>query len=108
MPYVFTTGFLPYNQGTEVAKIYVETIKEYRSSIRGLSKEIIPNAVKARKDYIEVTGVHDVKEGNLKELLLAEQKYMTKFHDIKGYSYTVEVRFKVGEALEMIGMKMPE
>ena len=108
MPYVFTTAFLPYNKGTEAAKRFVETIKEYRSSTRGLFKEIISNAVKARKDYIESVSVADVEEGKLKEFLLAEQKYMAKYHDIEGYSYTIEVRFKITEALEMIGMKAPE
>lgn len=108
MPYVFTTSYIPYNKSTEVAKIYIATIKEYRSLTRGLHKEIVPNAVKARKDYIESTGVHDVTENKLQEFLLAEQKYLSNFHDIEGYSYTIEVRFKITEALEMVGMKMPE
>ncbi len=54
MPYVFVTSYLPYNKTNDAAKLYVATLKEFRSTIKGLSKEIIPNAVKARKDYIEV------------------------------------------------------
>ena len=109
MPYVFITSYLPYNRTKQAAKIYVDSIKEYRSAIKGLAKEIIPNAVKARKGFIEVTGVFDVEESNLAKLLQQEQNYMTRFHDIgEGYSYDIEVRFKVTEALEMIGLKMPE
>ena len=109
MPYVFITSYLPFNKTNDAAKIYVATLKEYRSSIRGLGKEIIPNAVKSRKDYIEITGIYDVKETNLTEFLLNQQNYMTKYHDLgEGYGYDIEVRFKVVEALEMLGMKMPE
>ena len=69
MPYVFVTSYLPYNKTNDAAKLYVATLKEFRSDIKGLSKELIPNAVKARKDCIEVTGIHDVEESNLKGLL---------------------------------------
>lgn len=108
MPYVFTTSYFPANKGNELAKKYVETIKEYRAKTKGLHKELVPNAVKSRKDFIETTAVHDVTENKLQEFLLAEQNYMSKFHNIEGFSYTIEVRFKITEALEMIGLKMPE
>jgi len=107
MPYVFVTGYLPYNKAEEATKIYVENIKEFRSEVRGLRKEIISNAVKARKDHIETVGVSEVEEGNLAKFLLLQQKYMTKSHNIEGYNYDIEVRFKITEALEMIGMKAP-
>ena len=108
MPYVFITSYLPYTKTNDAAKIYVASLKEFRTAIKGLSKELIPNAVKARKKYLEVTGIHDVEESNLAKFLLIQQKYMTKYHNLEGYSYDIEVRFKVTEALEMIGMKMPE
>ena len=108
MPYVFITSLIPFDKANEAAKTYVDTIKEYRSAYRGLTKEIIPNAVKAREDGIEIVGVHDVKEGKLEEFLLLQQKEMVNYHKIEGYKYTIEVRFKITEALEMIGMKEPE
>jgi hypothetical protein len=108
MPYVFTTSYFPANKAGELAKIYIESIKEFNAQARGLHKELVPNAVKSRQGYIETTGVHDVTDSKLNEFLLAEQRYMSKFHKIEGFSYTIEVRFKVTEALEMIGLKMPE
>ena len=109
MPYVFVTSYLPYKKATESAKIWVNTLKEYNSQVRGLRKELIPNAMKARKDHIEVVSVDDVEESNLAKFLQIIQKYMTKYHDLgEGFGYTIEVRFKAVEALEMIGMKMPE
>ena len=109
MPYVFISSKLPYTKTNDAAKIYVASLKEYRSSIKGLAKEIISNAIKARKEYIEATGVYDVEESNLAKFLQIQQKYMTKYHNLgDGYGYDIEVRFKVTEALEMIGFKMPE
>lgn len=108
MPYVFITSTYPYDKGVEAAKIYIKSISEFKSAIKGLSKEIVPNAIKARKEGIEATGIHDIKPGKLEEFLLLQQKYMVPYHDVEGFRYTIEVRFKVEEALEMIGMNMPE
>jgi hypothetical protein len=108
MPYVFVTSYLPYNKTTEAAKKYVSVIKAHKSSIKGLTKTVLPDALIARKDYIEVTGIYDVEESKLNEFLLAQQKYMTNYHQIEGYSYDIEVRFKITEALEAIGIKPPE
>ena len=33
---------------------------------------------------------------------------MTNYHEIEGFRYQTDVRFKATEALEMIGIKMPE
>ncbi|MFO7794966.1 MAG: hypothetical protein ACQERB_06230 [Promethearchaeati archaeon] len=107
MPYVFITSYIPNEKVEEAAKIHLDTIREFRKKIRGLSKEIV-NAVIARKDCIEVTGIHDIKEGNLEEFLLLESKDMTNYLKVPGYRYEIEVRFKITEALEMIGMKAIE
>ena len=108
MPYVFTTSYIPNHKTREAAKIYVETIKEFRSNIRGLSKEIIPNSVKARKDCIEVIGVHEIKPEKLEDFLLIQQREMVNYHKVEGFHYEIEVRFNISEALEMLGMKAPE
>ncbi|NHJ22893.1 MAG: hypothetical protein EAX91_18270 [Candidatus Lokiarchaeota archaeon] len=108
MPYVFSTSIFPPHTTNKLAKIYVDSLKDFRPKQRALAKEIIPNAVKATSKGIEVIGVMDVKEGKLDEYLLLAQQYMTNFHEIEGFRYHIEVRFKVTEALEMIGLKFPE
>ncbi len=108
MPYVFTYSLIPYNKIAESAEIYLKEIKDSRSTLRALAKEIIPNAVKGTMEGMEVIGVYDIKEGKLEEFLNLQQKLMVAYHDIEGYKYNIEVRFKITEALEMIGMKMPE
>ncbi len=108
MPYVFTYNLIPSHKINKSAEIYLKERKGERSAMRPLAKEIIPNAVKATMEGIETISVHDVKEGKLEEFLNLQQKLMVAYHDIEGYKYKIEVRFKITEALEMIGMKMPE
>ena len=108
MPYVFTYSLVPAHKIQKSAELYLEEMKDARSATRPLAKEIIPNAVKATIDGIETISVYDIKEGKLEEFLKTQQKLMVAYHAIEGFKYNFEVRFKVTEALEMVGMKMPE
>ena len=69
---------------------------------------VIQNAVKSTMEGIVSIAVHDVKEGNLEKFLMVQTNYMVNFHDIEGFTYNIEVRFKITEAMEMLGMKAPE
>ena len=108
MPYVFVTSIFPPDTTDQLAQIYVDTLKDVRSKLRATGKEIIANAIRATTQGIEVIGVWDIKEGKLEEYLLIEAQAMTNYHKIEGFKYQIDVRFKATEALEMIGMKMPE
>ena len=108
MPYVFTTSLFPPDKSQQLAEINIQGLKEFRAGARGLGKEVISNAVKATTNGIEVIGVWDVKEGKLEDFLLHQQKEMTRYHEVEGFSYSIDVRFKIVEALEMLGMKYPE
>ena len=108
MPYLFTYNIFPPEQAEAISKIYLSKIKEERAAMRPLAKEIIPNAVKATTDGMSVISVFDVKEGKLEECLALQQKQLLDYHVIPGYKYKMEVRFNVTEAIEMLGMKIPE
>ena len=108
MPYMFTYNIFPNDQAENIAKVYLKEIKEARSILRPLGKEVVPNAVKATEDGMTVIGIWDVKEGKLEEILNAQQKLLLAYSEIEGYRYRIEVRFKVTEALEMLGMKVPD
>ena len=108
MPYVFVTSIFPPHTAEQLAKIYADTLKDVRSKLRATGKEIIPNAIKATTQGIEVIGVYDIKEGKLEEYLSIEAQLMTNYHKIEGFRYQIDVRFKATEALEIIGIKMPE
>jgi len=108
MPYVFTYSYVPLHKINESVEVYLKEMKDARSATRPLAKEIIPNAAKGTMEGLQTISVYDVKEGKLEEFLITQQKLMVAYHVIEGFKYNIEVRFKVTEALEMIGMKMPE
>jgi hypothetical protein len=108
MPYMFTYNIFPNDEAENISKIYIKEIQGARKLLRQCGKEIIPNAVKATTDGMSVIGVWDVKDGKLDEMLKTQQKLLLAYNEIKGYRYRIEVRFKVTEALEMLGMKAPE
>ena len=98
----------PLNKSDDVAKIYLESIKEYRSEVRGLAKEVVPNALKVTMEGIEAISVTEVKEGKLEEFILTQGKAMLSYHDIEGFKYRSEVRATLAEGLELVGMKVPD
>jgi hypothetical protein len=108
IPYLFTYNIFPPDQTGNISKAYLKVVKEERSEWRPLAKEIISNAVKGTEEGISVISVYDVKEGKLEEMMAVQQKHLLVYHDIPGYRYRMEVRFKVTEAIEMLGMKFPE
>ena len=108
IPYLFTYNIFPPDQAENISKAYLKVLKEDRAALRPLAKEIIANAVKATEEGISVISVHDVKEGKLEECLAVQQKQLLVYHNIPGYRYRMEVRFNVVEAIEMLGMKIPE
>ena len=105
---MFTYNIFPNDQAENIAKVYLKEIKGARALLRPLGKEVVPNAVKATEEGMTVIGIWDVKEGKLEEILNAQQKLLLAYQEIEGYRYRIEVRFKVTEALEMLGMKVPE
>ena len=108
MPYLFSYTSFPADQAEKVSKAYLKVMKEDRAAMRPFAKEIIPNAVKATEEGMTTIGVFDVKEGKLEECLALQQKQLVTYHDIPGFRYWMEVRFNVVEAIEMLGMKVPE
>jgi hypothetical protein len=108
MPYVFITSLFPPHTAEDIAKLYVKLLPEERARLKPLGKEIIPNAIKSKVNGIEVIGVWDIKQGKLEEFLFIQQESLAKYHEIEGYKYQIDVRFKAAEALTMIGLKMPE
>jgi len=108
IPYVFTTTVIPFDKVEEAGKAYVKEVKEFRRSARKLGKELISNAVRAADDGIESIGVWDIQEGKVGEFFALQQKGMIPYHKIDGIKYRIEVRLKITEALELLGMTAPE
>jgi hypothetical protein len=98
----------PGNKTEEIAKAYLAEDRNFRKAARGLTKEIIPNAVLATPEGYEVIGVHDVKEGNLEKFLIVQYQTMLAYQNIEGFRYKIDVRLKITEAMALLGLKAPE
>ena len=106
MPYLITTSVYPAEIRTEVATRYLEAMEKFPPD-ESLTVPLVPAAVKATLDGIKVIGISEVKEGKLGEALDRTAKMMVMFQTLPGYRYTVEVFYKVEEALALIGMDPP-
>ena len=107
MPYIITSSLYPSDKASEVAERYLEAITKYPPD-ENLGTEVVPAAVKTTHQGIRVIGIVDVKQGKLEEAYARAVNMMVMFQSIVGFEYTMEVYYKVEEALAVIGMSMPE
>ncbi len=107
MPYIMTTSLYPSDKAPEVAEKYLEAITKYPQD-ENLGTLVIPAAVKATEDGIKVIAIEEVKEGKLEEALVRTAKINVMFHGITGHRYRTDLYLKIEEALDLIGMSIPE
>ena len=107
MPYLITTSLYPSEKAPEVAKKYFEVLKKYPPD-ENLGNQLVPSAVKATHQGIQGIGITEVKEGKLEEALTRVVNMMAMLISIPGFEYKTEIHLTVVEALETIGMKLPE
>ena len=53
-------------------------------------------------------GFYDESDELVEEFTFAQGKAMLAYHAIEGFKYESEIRATVTEALELVGLKMPE
>ncbi len=107
MPYIFVTGYYPTHIRDEVIKKWVEQRRKFPED-PSLAEVIIDVANKLTKKGAKVVIIYKAKEGKLDEALTYISKAMYIYQDIEGFEYEVEVYGTAAEAMEIIGMKMPE
>ena len=105
--YLITTSLYPSDKGPEVAERYLEAITKYPPD-ENLATQVVPAAVKSTHQGIKVVGISEVKEGKLEEACTRTVNMMVMFQSIAGFEYTMDICFKVEEALTLIGMSLPE
>jgi len=107
MPYLVTTSTYPSDIATKVAERYFEALQKYPVD-ENLVKELAPAAVKSTNQGLRVMNVQEVKEGKLEGALKRLTDFMVMFQTIPGFEYTIEINWKVEEALAMLGMELPK
>jgi len=106
MPYFVVKARFPRTKGKEVAKIYVEERKKYPWD-RSLGKEAVLAASTDETSVLN-TGILEVKEGKLEEVIARENKISMMYIDIEGYNRWSEMWMTAVEALGLFGLKPPD
>lgn len=103
MSYVMTHCWYPNHIGDEVAKKYLEVMQKYPPD-ESIAKPIIPAAVTATKEGLEVLSVDEAKRQKIGDALERNVAFMTEFRNIPGFSYEIKTWSTVEEALAWIGL----
>lgn len=107
MVLILITSFYPLGKAEEVAKIYLEVVRQ-KPLDRSLAKRLVPLGIRMTKEGIRVIAVYEVKPGKTEEALADLTKRVLPFGQIEGYEIEVETLLSGTEALPLIGLKMPE
>jgi len=107
MPYIVTTSIYPTEKGPEVAEKYIEAITKYPPD-ENLATDVVPAGVKSSHEGVRVLGIVEAKEGKLEDALKQTVNRMVMFQSIPGFRYSTEIYYKVEEAMDLIGMSLPE
>ena len=100
MPYLITTSFYPTDKGPEVAAKYQEAISKYPPDEK-LYTTLVPAAVKATHQGMQVINVVEVKKGKLDEAYIYVAKGMMMFQSIPGLEYRIDIYATTEDAASM-------
>ena len=103
MPYVITRCWYLNHIADDVVKKYLEVIQKYPPD-ESIAKPVIPAAVTATKEGIEVLSVDDVERQRIGDALERSVVFMTEFRNIPGFNYEIKTWSTVEEALARIGL----
>ena len=107
MPYIFVTGYYPTHKVTEVVKKWFENRKKFPPG-EGPGEIVVDAASTANKDGIETVTITKVTNKDLGEALVRAMNSMVMFQAIEGFEYSIMTYSSVEDALESVGMKMPD
>ena len=103
-----TTVWFPHAMASKTGKVFLEALKKFPED-RSLSKNLVNNAVLATKEGYKVIVADEIKEGKLKEYIAQANKQLIFFaENIEGYQYQMEVMSSLPEAMDVLGLKVPE
>jgi hypothetical protein len=102
MPYIITSSIYPADKVPEVAKKYLQAMEKYPPD-ENLTTLLVPAAVKSTQEGIKTLVIQEAKEGKLEDAFKRTASMMVMFQSIPGYRYSVDVHYKVEEALALVG-----
>lgn len=102
MVYIVVKSFFPTHLNEEVSAKNIEMLQKFPPD-NSLVEAVVPLAVKATKDGLEVMGINLVKEGKFDEAMIRIGKAMLMFNNIEGFEYSVETWVTLEESQAITG-----
>ncbi len=106
MVYIITRTLYPSHKANEAAQKYLEGLQKFPPD-ESLGTIVVTAVKTSRKGIIGIT-VLDVKEGKLTEAMDRAIRSSALSLEVEGLEYTTDIFYNVAEALDVIGLKLPE
>ena len=101
--YLMATSVYPNDKAKEVADIYLKAITKYPDD-PAASTPIVPVAVHASHEGIQVINIYKVKKGKYEETHTLARNRLAMLQTVPGFRWKIENYLNLEEGLKLIGM----
>ncbi len=109
MPHIVIFAKCPSHLATTFVKKALEGIKKNLfPDDESIQETLVQSAGKMTEDGLRLLSVTSVKEGKLEEALNIVLKEMVYYSEIEGFESSVEVWHTYQEAMQALGIELPE
>ena len=105
--YIVTCHSYPSDKAMEVAKTYLEELKQYPWD-KTLGTEVIQGAVKTTECGIKVIRIVEAKKGKVEQAIERIVNQNTLYLGIVGFEYSSDIYYSIAEAFASVGMSLPK
>lgn len=106
MPYIITTVNYPADKVNAVVERYFEALGKFPPD-ESLGTVVVQDAVKATSSGIKSINIMEPNPGKLEAAMRRISSKMAMFYSIPGFAYEMNIFYRVEEALENIGQRLP-
>ena len=105
--YLLYTVWFPPHKGAEVGKKFLELAKKFPED-KSLGKTKLDGALMRTKNGVKAITIFEVKEGKLDAALARANEMLAFYSEIEGVNSRLDTMSTLVEAMEMVGLKVPE
>ncbi|MHA1255422.1 MAG: hypothetical protein ACTSPS_07470 [Promethearchaeota archaeon] len=104
--YMVTEIWYPANKGSEVGKVYLESMKKFPDD-KSIEKPIIRAAFWAEKKGIHAISISSIKPGKVKESMDLATNRNLMLSSVEGYVFITRIAYDLVEGMQFVGLTAP-
>ena len=97
----------PLGKIEDSAQIFLDNMKKYPPD-KSIYRFLVPIGASTTRDGVYIITVLKVKRGRYEDALSIVNQLMLGFSKLEGFSYEIKTLMDGPEAMELLGLKMPE